>query len=399
VRDVNADQKALATAWAQKTAQKITADSSALGSKRRQLDQPMKLKDVKDIPARRPWESTGSFGLLPEFFDDSDSDEEAPGWYLVDQLANEQPPLKKRKISSGGSPSSAQQSPPVANESRHRIFDTHGNSSSLYDLHPRPSFIPSPMFDNPVTHHEGANVFAEHRVHTAPVEVPAPRVETPARDREAFLKELRRTGHVLGSGTFCVPEGDSDDSDDDESLEDKENQQEDQENINAGHINTGLPWTQKPPPPPTPAHAKLPVQPDASSHVPEVRQQTKTVDPVKAQRAKAMKHTPAKQSRLREVMLPSPSLRSDAGSSPLAPTAAPSMHAAEPRAIFIPKFGSCPDPVPLDFPTEEMADEVRAACEADRKAGIKRWYDFGEIEYTYGDIDEDMVSEEGDDDL
>jgi hypothetical protein len=103
MRDVHPAEKALAIAWAEKTAEKISTDTASLGSKRKQLEQPMKLKDVKNIPARRPWEPSGSFGLLPEFFDDSDSDEEAPGWYLVDQLANEQPPMKKRKTSASSS--------------------------------------------------------------------------------------------------------------------------------------------------------------------------------------------------------------------------------------------------------------------------------------------------------
>jgi hypothetical protein len=376
LRDVNPAEKELAIAWAEQTAQKISADSSTLGSKRKQLEQPMKLKDVKAIPARRPWEPSGSFGLLPEFFDDSDSDEEAPGWYLVDQLANEQPPMKKRKTTTARSSEAQPSTSPV------NVIDTNGHSASTLDRRPRPAHIPSPMFDNPVTHHEGGNVFTElHSQTSGPV--------TPTRDREALLKELRHSGHVEGTGTFCYPEPDSDESD----GSDEENEQE-----------NSLPWTQQPPPAPVPAHAQLPVPLDGSASVPQMPK-TKALDPVEAQRAKAMKHTPAKQSRLREVMVPSPSLKSDVGASPFASGSYSGSSAslfATASSVRILSEEDVPDAEPLDLDGLQFAnddplglrelgllDATRAVVD---KAPV---FADEDVIVTYSEDDEEMSDDDG----
>lgn len=374
MRDVHPAEEAIAIHWAEKTAEKIAKDKATLGSKRKQLEQPMKLKEVKEIPARRPWEPSGSYGLLPEFFEDSDSDEEAPGWYLVDQLAHEQPPMKKRKTSAR----SSDVEPATPPKMPLQVIDTNYNSASALDRRPRPSTIPSPMFDNPVTHHEGGNVFDE--LHTqGPI--------TPARDREAFLKELRRTGHVEGSGAFCVPESDSDD--DEESENDQEN---------------SLPWTQQPPPPPVPAHAQLPVPLDGSPSVPQF-QRSQALDPVEAQRAKAMKHTPAKQSRLREVMLPSPSLNSDIGGSPLT-RGSLSGHApafTDASSVRIWSEDELPDAIPVDLEGIEMPSDDPLGL---RKLGL--WEatmaatdsaDFGGNEIALRDDFDGEMSEDDDEEL
>ncbi|KAF2748291.1 hypothetical protein M011DRAFT_466696 [Sporormia fimetaria CBS 119925] len=308
VRNVDPQEKELAAAWAEKTVDKWSAETTILGSKRRQIEQPMKLKDVKVIPARRPWEPTGSFGLLPEFFDDSDSDEEAPGWYLVDQLANQQPPLKKRKADAR---SPVKRSPAPSRPSS-SFRDSHGRSAELEDLHPRTSLNPSPMFDNPPIHREGANLFLERQTFAPPTPSTRPTTtpsKTPSQDRATLERELKRTGHIEGTGTFCVPDSDSDDE---ESTTTSPSQ-------TTSSTTTPTPWTQEPPPPPTPAHAKLPVPviETPPPQVPDVQKDTTPSDPVGAQRARAMKHTPAKPSRLREAMVPSPSAKSDKGLSPL----------------------------------------------------------------------------------
>jgi hypothetical protein len=365
IRDVKPQEVELAKAWAEQTAQTLSQDPNVIGTKRKQLAQPMKLKDVKDIPARRPWEAEGSFGLLPEFFDDSDSDEEAeaPGWYLVDQLANEQPAMKKRKTDTTSSPQGSSTSP---KRTPPKIINTNGKSALLNDLRPRPATIPSPMFDNPVTHHEGGNVFEEYQTQAMAEDIPVQK--TPARDRAAFLKELRRTGHVEGSGSFCVPESDSDDSDeDDTSMADSD---------------SSLPWTQQPPPPPTPAHAKLPAPLDGSPSVPEIQKGRKALDPVESQRARALKHTPAKQSRLREVMVPSPSLKSDGGASPLVYGSSNLFG----RTLSF-------DALPLDF-GDEVLLEAASALLGQLDGGKAAGYGGGEVVMRDWEDDEE-VSEEG----
>jgi hypothetical protein len=234
------------------------------------------------------------------------------------------------------------------------------------------------MFDNPVTHHEGGNVFNELHTQTAPP-------VTPARDREAFLKELRRTGHVEGTGTFCVPESDSDDSD----------AESDQEN--------NLPWTQQPPPPPVPAHAQLPVPLDGSASVPQI-QTARAVDPVEAQRAKAMKHTPAKQSRLREVMVPSPSLKSDMGASTFASgslsgPSASLFTAASPIRILSDE--DLPDAAPLDLEGLQLPNDDPLGL---RDLGLLNAtmavvdetpaYGGNEVLMTYAEDDEEITDED-----
>lgn len=331
VQGVAPEAKNLAFAWAKERVNKIPTDSSAnLGEKRKQLERPMKLKEVKEIPARYPWQSTGSFGLLPEFFDVSDSDEdEAPGWYMVDQLVNEQPPLKKRKMGTNSTPPTPS------------TIDSHGNSTSLTDLHPRPSKVPSPMFNDSVTHTDGGNIFEAQK---------------PVLDRDAFMKELRRTGHVAGSGSFCVPEGDSDE-------ESEEGSEDQQSNV----------WTQQPPPPPTPAHAQLPVSVTAMPTVPAI----KSVDPVESQRARALKHTPAKQSRLREYMIPSPSLVSEAGRSPL-----------------VVEIGLAPDAMELELEPELLQAAQDLAGSNGYKTLNANAYGGALVEMSYGESEEDITEDD-----
>ncbi|KAF2475532.1 uncharacterized protein BDR25DRAFT_301165 [Lindgomyces ingoldianus] len=290
LKGVAQEEKPKAKAWVKDTMKKIEAGSATIGNKRKLLEQGMKMKDLGEIPARLPWQSSGTYGLQDAFFDySSDEDVDVPDYYVLDMLAKGKPQRKRRKIRTNlypdddvrslndmqsedkvdtqGNPSSQIKLP--ADE-----VDTHGNSSSQIDLHPRPSHQPSPMFSNEDHVYQGGNVFQQNTTPT-----------TPTRDREAIQKELKRTGHVEGTGTFCVPEGDSDSSDDSLSPEEPM---------------TPV-WTQSPPPAPTPAHATLP----------SPLTTTEDEDPVRLQRAKYTKHTPAKPSKLRQAIMPSPSAFSE----------------------------------------------------------------------------------------
>jgi hypothetical protein len=176
--------------------------------------------------------------------------------------------------------------------SLNELFGT--STASNLDFQPRRSIDPSPMFDTPLQHREGSNVFNELHGHDAAVT-----------DRENLQRELKAGGsqrrnevethqpnnteglqraHDPTHGSFSVPDSDS--------------EGEDEEEIRAQPV-----WTQAPPPAPTPSHAPLP--------------HTTHSDEVERQRQKLMKHTPHKPSRLQQVSYPSPSLISDAGDSPL----------------------------------------------------------------------------------
>jgi hypothetical protein len=364
----NADERVRATKWAMETAEKIAAAAGAsVGEKRKHLDQPLKLKDVKEIPSSYPWQ-TGSFGLLDEFWEQDSSDDEAvaPMWYKMDQTAKE-PPLKKRKTLSDASRLSQPDLP---------IIDSNYNSSSRRDLHPRPSWVPSPMFDNPTTHHEDANIFQEQDMQNPPR-----RVRTPA-EQAAFDKELRRYGHVEGSGTFCFPEGSSDEEDwsEDEAAE-----------TTQGFGDT---WTQSPPPAPVPAHASLPGPIATTPSVPDVQQ-----TPFEALRAKLM-NTPAKPSRLREVMVPSPSLNSDAGGSPL--FASRGLAKTPIGQAFLPlastdyaQYDDMPDATPLDLGDPQLLAEATAYFESEAyQAKTADAWGGSAVVMTYDESEEALTDDE-----
>ncbi|KAF2654417.1 hypothetical protein K491DRAFT_693838 [Lophiostoma macrostomum CBS 122681] len=366
VRDVDPSVRDEAAAWAKRTAEKLSQNKDALEAAK----QPMKLKDITVIPARRPWEASASFGLLPEFDYDSSDDEEAeaPLWYTLDYVDQNGPPKKKRKtsanpaadeehfmkahpakVSSNGK--SAKGKSAYTSPTQPTIIDSHGTSTSLNDIHPRPATQPSPMFDNPVIHHEGGNVFSENKGVPDFFNPPPGYVyewnKTPAdREREIREQELQRNGHTANSGSFSVPEG-STSSEEDEGT-------------------TQLPWTQQPPPAPIPAHASLPTP---------VRDPVR--DPVEIQRAMALKHTPAKQSGLRQVMLPSPSVLSDAGGSIADSIASP--------------FPGMPDvEQPLDLP-DYIIEAARQLIDTEEwKEKTKHWWGTDEIFYGghVGDEDE-----------
>ncbi|KAF2260039.1 hypothetical protein CC78DRAFT_40394 [Lojkania enalia] len=279
-----------AVAWVEQTVSKIVEQGSAkLGEKRKRLEEGIKLSDLDEIPARKPWEASG-YGFV-EGFSDEEDEAEAPDWYVLDMIANDRP-IKKRKADH--TTDIDIEVPSLNDMAGHPFIDTHGNSASLRDMHPRPAYCPSPMFINPPIHQTDGNVFRERQQTQAPSQ-PAPYGPNfnlrGFQNVEEYEKEKRRTGHIPGSGSFCMPEWDSD-SDEEETEDETESEST---------------WLKQPPPPPTPAHATLPAPLTSPPLVPVVELE----DPVKIQRALAMKHTPAKPSRLREAMIPSPSILSE----------------------------------------------------------------------------------------
>ena len=168
------------------------------------------------------------------------------------------------------------------------------------------------MFDMPVSHHQGANVFSELQGYDTSA-------KKRAQDREFLKTPTKEVGlsHNPTMGSFSVP----DDSDEEDSILDME----------TSDANGAPLWTQPPPPAPVPAHAPLPGGPVADApSVPTIQQ---PVDEVARQRQKLMKHTPAKPSRLREATYPSPSLLSDAGTE-LMSTPAPAYLTASMATVF-----------------------------------------------------------------
>ncbi|KAF1962426.1 hypothetical protein CC80DRAFT_487891 [Byssothecium circinans] len=261
-------ERAQAEAWANQTVDKMIDKLSkdiVLGDKRKRLERGIKVGELKTIQATKPWRQ-GSFGMDDDIGDLSD-DDDAPAWAVLQDLMEEvdtaaQPPAKRHKpthdddVTNGTAGSSL-------------VFNSNGKSASIHDLKPRPAAEPSPMFDMPAVHRDGSNVFDELQGQ--------PAGELSAADRRAAVKDA--TPKEISYNSFSVPE----DSDEDEDF------------------------SQGPPPAPVPAHASLPA-PLVEAQRPQ--------DPVELQRAKAMKFTPAKPSRLRQAITNSPSLKSDAGASP-----------------------------------------------------------------------------------
>ncbi|KAF2737443.1 hypothetical protein EJ04DRAFT_118262 [Polyplosphaeria fusca] len=305
--------------------------------RRRRFDVGMKMSQLGEIPSRYPWDQNVSFGLLDEFFDDDSDDEEdydmdVPLWYVLDLVVNERP-SKKLKSTHGNGVEAEISS--INDLTAAGVFDSQGTSASSKDIHPRPSCIPSPMFTKEPFHHPDRNIFTE-------LSAQSPTPHDPLcglKDRDAYNEQLRRTGHVEGSGDFCMPDfSDSDSDEEDEETQDttwlkKPDNSQGQDAL-------------KPPPAPIPSHATLPNPITTRPTIPPIRSE----DPVKFQRARAMKHTPAKPSRLREAMLPSPSIASEAGT---------------PSASLVNVFlEGIPDPVAFDL-GDPALDEMLSNIAAD----------------------------------
>lgn len=269
-----------ATAWAESIAVELQKDSAA-GEKRKRLETPVLFRDLEHFPPSKPWQAGFSF---PDDVLDLEDDGIVPAWAVYTSMVEEEQ-RKMKKTKTTHIPLVDDELPASLNE----FFGV--STSSTLDMHPRRSIEPSPMFDTPLHHKEGGNIFTELHGHDAVTS-----------DRENLQRDLKAGGsqtqtkveiskpqytealhkrHDPANGSFSVPDSDSED--------------EDEEVVNASPV-----WTQAPPPAPTPSHIKLP-----------------NTSQVEAQRQKLMKHTPHKPSRLQQVSYPSPSVLSDAGVSPI----------------------------------------------------------------------------------
>ncbi|KAF2249703.1 hypothetical protein BU26DRAFT_287951 [Trematosphaeria pertusa] len=320
-----------AKTWAENVLAKLPLDSAILGEKRKRLEVgAVTVNDLKILPGTKPWKSGYGFDDDINMLDDEDP---APAWaVLYDMLIEEESerPAKKQKaaheVTTDEVPSLNESFASTAGDSSPpKVVNTHGKSSSLLDVQPRPSYVASPMFGGPVIHREGGNVFGElHGQDTVEPQQTPPSNGVPAKTT------------VFGS--FSVP----DDSDSDE-----------EEDTNGPPASL---WTQQPPPAPVPAHASLPTPFGASQSIPLTQapffaSTSQPMDEVQRARAKALKHTPAKPSRLREIHVPSPSLKSDAGDA--------TMLTASPIASFDltePAFDDMPDAVSLGLSADVEAD-------------------------------------------
>ncbi|XP_014562135.1 hypothetical protein COCVIDRAFT_84707 [Bipolaris victoriae FI3] len=312
LKGVDQEDKRKAEDWARKVIPELRNDND-FREKRRRLETPVLCKDLVHFPAAKPWET--GFG---DPLGDLDDDDVVPVWavYLEMKTEEEEHAAKRQKKATV---SSAEDEIPTIDEqfaasssmrTSKKLYDSHGQSTSLYDLHPRRSIDPSPMFSNSLSHSEGGNIFSELQGHEN-----AARIRE--NDREILKNATKETVDTQTQSSvglsFSVP----DDSDDEDSAADAETSETETPASEAKPI-----WTQPPPPAPVPAHAPLPGgSPTEPSLSPPSQQ---PVDEVARQRQRLMKHTPAKPSRLREATYPSPSVFSDAGNeSLLAATPAP----------------------------------------------------------------------------
>jgi hypothetical protein len=295
----DAAEKEKAAIWAEQAFAKLIKDS--VGNKRKRADDGVNVAVLKRLERgvkvadlttmNKPWAS--GYGMDDDLYDLSDSDD-APAWAVLNDMvleqeeANQQPAKKVKSnhdVDMGEITSLNDSFGSPTNERPGNVFNSGGKSVSLSDLRPRPSTIGSPMFNmadartgptTPTTHQQDGNLFAELD--------------------QQLPNQLTGAGNGNG-GSFGVPDSPSDEEDSDDEAQ--------------GDANL---WTQQPPPAPTPAHASLPNAPAETPSAPAA-----PLAPIDVQRAKISKHTPAKPSRLREMHVPSPSLRSDAGNESIMP--------------------------------------------------------------------------------
>ncbi|KAF1358536.1 hypothetical protein EJ07DRAFT_179753 [Lizonia empirigonia] len=301
-------------------AAQIIKNDTITGDKRKRLETPVLFRDLKHLPSRKPWQSGFS---LPEDVLDLEDDDVVPAWAVYVSLVEEEE-RQAKKTKTMHAATIDDDMPASLNE----VFGA--STASELDFQPRRSIDPSPMFDTPLHHQEGRNVFDELRGH-----------DTAVSDREKLQRDLKAGSiqrqseveihkpsssegphrvHDPTHGSFSVPDSDS--------------EEEAEEEVPAQPV-----WTKPPPPAPTPSHAPLPT--------------SNQNEEVERQRQKLMKHTPHKPSRLQQVSYPSPSLFSDAGSE--------SLLAASPLK-FSELFGEIPDIEPLVFDNPELDAAIKARC-------------------------------------
>jgi len=361
------------------------------GDKRKRMEEVPKIDELASIPSHPPWQANG-YGLTEGFFEYSDSDSDDQG----NAKEHGYVPEYYQKFLQAEHPDS----PPAKKKCKTTHIDSFGRSTSRSDLHPRPSFMPSPMFENRGHQYQGGNVFQQEdaaKPKLPPDSSTTHQVQRTAEERESYEQQLKRTGHVAGSGTFCVPEGDSDDEDSTmldspaaneattsasaPSAQDKANAStnykaptvEDAPATSSVGSSNFKPWTQQPPPAPTPAHASLPgmTPADASSSSPQkaISQLPAAMpaakpatgseaESVKRQRERLEKYKPAIPSGLRESSrLSTSTVNSDASgdNETINSNAGPSLGSGLLTQAYSAKSASLTAPSGKDTPVQDSA--------------------------------------------
>ncbi|KAL1792715.1 hypothetical protein ACET3X_009222 [Alternaria dauci] len=298
LRGIDREDKQKAEDWAKQIIPTLRNDP-AFREKRKRLETPVLCKDLSNFPSAKPWET--GFG---DPLGDLDDEEEVPVWAVyMDIVAEEEEHAAKKHKKTHNVTVTDDEVPTIDEQfaasssarASSTLFDSHGQSASIHDFHPRRSIDPSPMFSNSMSHNTGGNIFSELQGHDTAAEIRE-------KDREILKVATKETTesphtHNPNMGSFSVP----DDSDEEDSTMDSETSDTEATPI----------WTQPPPPAPVPAHAPLPG--GSTDDAPPTPARQQPGDEIERQRQRLMKHTPAKPSRLREATYPSPSVLSDAG--------------------------------------------------------------------------------------
>ncbi|CAI9632075.1 unnamed protein product [Alternaria burnsii] len=302
LRGIDREDKQKAEEWAKQIIPTLRNDP-AFREKRKRLETPVLCKDLPNFPSAKPWET--GFG---DPLGDLDDEDEVPVWAVYMDIVAEEEEHAAKKHKKTHDVTIADDEVPTIDEqfaasnsarASPNLFDSHGQSASIRDFHPRRSIDPSPMFSNSMSHNTGGNIFSELQGHDTAAEIRE-------KDREILKVATKETTegahtHNPNMGSFSVP----DDSDEEDSTMGSETSDTEATPV----------WTQPPPPAPVPAHAPLPGGSTDDSPPTPTRQQPG--DEIERQRQRLMKHTPAKPSRLREATYPSPSVLSEAGNESL----------------------------------------------------------------------------------
>ncbi|CAN9157216.1 unnamed protein product [Alternaria alternata] len=302
LRGIDREDKQKAEEWAKQIIPTLRNDP-AFREKRKRLETPVLCKDLSNFPSAKPWET--GFG---DPLGDLDDEDEVPVWAVyMDIVAEEEEHAAKKHKKTHDVTITDDEVPTIdeqfaaSNSARAspNLFDSHGQSASIRDFHPRRSIDPSPMFSNSMSHNTGGNIFSELQGHDTAAEIRE-------KDREILKVATKETTegahtHNPNMGSFSVP----DDSDEEDSTMGSETSDTEATPV----------WTQPPPPAPVPAHAPLPG--GSTDDAPPTPTRQQPGDEIERQRQRLMKHTPAKPSRLREATYPSPSVLSEAGNESL----------------------------------------------------------------------------------
>jgi len=347
LRGIEPDDKRKAEEWAKQVIPDLRNDPN-FNEKRKRLQSMVLFKDLTHFPSSKPWET--GFG---DPLGDLDDDDEVPAWAIYLDLKAEEDEHKPKRTKKSHRASTGSDDIPTIDEqyaasnstrSSPKLYNSHGQSASLYDFRPRRAIDPSPLFSNSVSHNEGNNLFRELQGHDSATQMRENDREVLKNTAKSPVK-AKTPPHNPVAGSFSASFEYSDDEDD-------SNGESETAEAEAAPI-----WTQPPPPAPVPAHAPLPGGPSAEAppapvaDVPSTPAGQQPVAEIERQRQRLMKHTPAKPSRLREATYPSPSLFSDAGNESL--LAVTPAHIADSVASM---FTDMPGAELIELDDDEQAD-------------------------------------------